>query len=99
MTRDTVRIIVAAGAVSFCIGVPAFLYVALTSEKFVVDKGFHTRRGTYAQSRGCLGFRYKPDSRDGWFVQCVGIPIGPWTCRNEFYDDDGNIVNQNKSCE
>jgi hypothetical protein len=99
MTRDTARIIVAAGTVSLCLGVPALLYVAFTSERFVVDEVYGTRRTSYARSRECLGYRYWPHGRRRYTVHCVGIPFGSWDCRNDFYDDDGNLVDQNKSCE
>jgi hypothetical protein len=47
-----------------------------------------------------MGLRYQPDDvRDGYIVYCVGVPIGSWSCRTTFHDDERNAVGQDSPCE
>lgn len=94
MNADTPRIAAAAGAMAFLVGVPAFVYVSLTSRYFVVGEcHFTSRRPTdpdYSRSRGCVGFRHFHDFHHGYRTQCVGIPVGPWRCRATLGDEQGS---------
>jgi hypothetical protein len=93
MNADTLRIVAAGVAMAFLVGVPAFLYVSLTSEHFMVADGYYSHNPTdpdYSQTRGCIGFRHTPESRDGYRTQCVGIPVGRWRCHATLPDDEGS---------
>ncbi len=93
MNADTLRIVGTALATTFLMGVPAFLYVSLTSDRFLVTSCIYSRARTepdYSRTRGCLGYRYTPEMRGAYFVRCVGIPIGPWRCRATLPDERGS---------
>jgi hypothetical protein len=94
MSADTLRIVAAGVAMALLVGVPAFLYVSLTSTHFRVASSSYTGHGPtdpdYSRTRGCIGFRYTPESRDGYHTQCVGAPFGRWRCYATLPDDQGS---------